>query len=59
MKIYFFPAATSDHTDRDCFLVAFLTHGGQEGIIWAKDRSYNIQDVVDKFLGNMAPTLTG
>ncbi|XP_022110709.1 caspase-6-like [Acanthaster planci] len=47
-----------DHSDSDCFLCAFLTHG-DDGIIYGYDGTLPIQDLFDYFRGENCPSLVG
>ncbi|KAG8222201.1 hypothetical protein J437_LFUL001293 [Ladona fulva] len=38
-----------DHTNHDCLLVAIMTHGEENGFLYAKDNKYNAEEVWDCF----------
>ncbi|KAK3907507.1 Caspase-1 [Frankliniella fusca] len=50
-------ASAMDHTQNDCIVVVVLTHGDEEGRLYAKDLPYFRQELYEPFLGN--PTLLG
>ena len=53
----------ADHSSRDCFLVAFLSHGTEDGIgrtiIATRDGYVNFEDAKQTFLGRKCPSLAG
>uniref|UniRef100_A0AAY5F056 Caspase-6 n=1 Tax=Electrophorus electricus TaxID=8005 RepID=A0AAY5F056_ELEEL len=51
-------AAAADHTDADCFVCAFLSHG-EEGHIFAYDGKVNIKDITALFRGDTCQSLVG
>ncbi|XP_027001789.2 caspase-6-like isoform X1 [Tachysurus fulvidraco] len=51
-------AAEMDHTDADCFVCIFLTHG-EEGQISAQDDMIKIKDITDLFRGDQCKSLVG
>ncbi|XP_054773897.2 caspase-6-like [Lytechinus pictus] len=51
-------AAKEDHTDYDCFMCVFLTHG-DDGIIYARDSTLELQELFEFFRGEKCPTLIG
>ena len=53
------PVSDEDHTDRDCLLIAVLTHGDDGGIIYARDRGYKAENLWSKFTSDQCPTLAG
>ena len=56
--ILFLTAAKSDHSDSDCFMCVFLTHG-EDGIIYGRDGTVDLQEIFDLFRGENCPTLIG
>lgn len=51
-------AARADHSDADCFLLAFLSHG-EKGHVNTKDGEIDIQDLTDPFRGDKCKSLVG
>ncbi|KAG7333773.1 hypothetical protein KOW79_002180 [Hemibagrus wyckioides] len=51
-------AANTDHTDDDCFVCIFLTHG-DEGQISAYDDMISIKEISDFFRGDQCKSLIG
>ncbi|XP_060729009.1 caspase-6-like isoform X2 [Tachysurus vachellii] len=51
-------AAEMDHTDADCFVCIFLTHG-EEGQISAYDDMIKIEELTDLFRGDQCKSLVG
>lgn len=51
-------AATFDHKNNDCFVLAILSHG-EEGYIWGTDAMIYINDLIDLFKGTTCPSLAG
>ncbi|XP_027001704.1 caspase-6-like isoform X2 [Tachysurus fulvidraco] len=51
-------ASEMDHTDADCFVCVFLTHG-KEGQISASDDMINIKEITDPFRGDQCKSLVG
>ncbi|XP_007560684.1 caspase-6 isoform X1 [Poecilia formosa] len=51
-------AAEDDHSDADCFLLAFLSHGENDHV-YAYDGKINIQDITAMFRGNKCRSLIG
>ncbi|TSK22518.1 Caspase-6 [Bagarius yarrelli] len=51
-------AAKADHTDADCFVCIFLTHG-EEGQISAYDSMIKIKEITDPFRGDQCKSLVG
>ncbi|XP_051895599.1 caspase-6-like [Pristis pectinata] len=50
--------ATSDHSDADCFLCIFLSHGENDHI-FAYDAKINLQELVARFRGDKCSSLVG
>ncbi|XP_071808878.1 caspase-6-like [Asterias amurensis] len=51
-------ALEMDHSDSDCILCAFLTHG-DDGIIYGYDGTLPISDLFEYFRGENCPSLVG
>uniref|UniRef100_A0A3Q3KF63 Caspase-6 n=1 Tax=Monopterus albus TaxID=43700 RepID=A0A3Q3KF63_MONAL len=51
-------AAEDDHSDADCFLVVFLSHG-EDDHIYANDGKISIQDITSMFKGTKCSSLVG
>lgn len=51
-------AAEADHSDADCFLLIFLSHGEQDHI-YAYDGKISIQDITSLFKGDRCKSLVG
>ncbi|KAL7728221.1 hypothetical protein ACLKA6_005637 [Drosophila palustris] len=51
-------AASENHMQNDCILVAILSHG-ELGLIWANDVAYNLANICNYFTPNNCPTLAG
>ncbi|XP_068155873.1 caspase [Drosophila tropicalis] len=51
-------AASQNHKDNDCILVAILSHG-EMGYIYAKDTQYKLDNIWSYFTANHCPTLAG
>lgn len=51
-------AARADHSDADCFLLAFLSHGEKDHVN-TKDGEIKIQDLTDPFKGDKCKSLVG
>jgi caspase 7 len=49
--------SAADHTNEDCLLVAVLSHGASGGLIYAKDRQYQVDDLWGNFTVMKSPTL--
>ncbi|XP_055972621.1 caspase-6-like [Sorex fumeus] len=56
LKMY--NASTASHTDADCFLCVFLSHG-EGNHIYAFDAKVEISTLTDFFKGNKCPSLVG
>lgn len=52
------PAAKEDHSDFDCFLVVFLSHGENDHI-YTYDDKISVQDVTSLFKGDKCKSLVG
>ncbi|XP_036068328.1 caspase-6-like [Oryzias melastigma] len=51
-------AAEEDHSDADCFLLVFLSHG-ENNYVYTHDGMINIQDIIHAFRGDNCPSLVG
>lgn len=48
--------AAEDHSNADCLVVCILSHGDR-GTLWARDRTYPIDDVFQMFTGDKCLSL--
>lgn len=51
-------AAEEDHSDADCFLLAFLSHG-EDDHVYAYDEKISIQEITSLFKGDKCRSLAG
>ncbi|XP_072534585.1 caspase-6-like [Salminus brasiliensis] len=51
-------AAEADHSDADCFVCVFLSHG-REGHIFANDKPVSIKEITSFFRGDQCRSLVG
>ncbi|KAI4893322.1 hypothetical protein NFI96_028473 [Prochilodus magdalenae] len=51
-------ATEDDHSDADCFVCVFLSHG-EDGHIWARDDKVNIKEITNLFRGDACEKLVG
>ncbi|CAI5680577.1 unnamed protein product [Oreochromis niloticus] len=51
-------ASEEDHSDADCFLLAFLSHG-EDNHVYCYDGKISIQDMMSMFKGDKCPGLVG
>lgn len=51
-------AAKANHKDSDCFMCVFLTHG-DDGVIYGRDATLELQELFEFFRGENCPTLIG
>ncbi|KAG8233289.1 hypothetical protein J437_LFUL012224 [Ladona fulva] len=58
-KILSFTVAKVDHTNHDCLLVAFMTHGEDNGILSAYDHIFKSDEVFERFKSDRVPSLAG
>ncbi len=56
--LYISAAMGTDHSDCDCIMCIFLTHG-DDGVIYGKDGTLPIQAFFDVFRGENCPSLVG
>lgn len=47
-----------DHSKNDCLFVAICSHGDQ-GIIYARDKKFRVEELWEPFIGNKCPSLAG
>lgn len=52
------PAAEADHSDVDCFLLVFLSHG-EDDHVYTYDDKISIKDVTALFKGDKCRSLVG
>ena len=50
--------ASEDHSDRDCLLIALMSHG-DDGILYARDQQYKPERLWSYFTSDKCPTLAG
>lgn len=50
-------ASKNDYSDHDCLVVIVMTHGGDNGVLFAYDEDYTINDLLDVFMRNNCPSL--
>ncbi|XP_040927048.1 caspase-6-like [Betta splendens] len=51
-------AAEADHSDADCFLLVFMSHGEGDHV-YAYDDEVKVKDITDKFKGTKCKSLVG
>ncbi|KAG8233288.1 hypothetical protein J437_LFUL012223 [Ladona fulva] len=51
--------AGENHTEHDCLLVAIMSHGEENGILFASDYAYKVDEVWGRFKADKVPTLAG
>ncbi|KAL7877067.1 hypothetical protein SRHO_G00037180 [Serrasalmus rhombeus] len=51
-------AAEANHTDADCFVCVFLSHG-DDGHVFARDNTVDIKEITALFKGNRCRSLVG
>lgn len=49
----------ADHSDADCIAFVILSHGGENGLIHAYDKSYELNSIYDLLTPENCPSLTG
>ncbi|KAG8222199.1 hypothetical protein J437_LFUL001291 [Ladona fulva] len=59
MKKIISRVAKEDHSDHDCLLVAIMTHGKKNGILYARDCPYDAEEVWNSFTAEKVTTLAG
>merc|ERR1712071_719533 len=50
--------AEEDHSDRDCIIIALMSHGG-DGILYARDAQYKPECLWSNFTSDKCPSLAG
>jgi len=58
MNNHIMELASEDHTDRDCVVIAVMSHG-DDGILYAKDQQYKPERLWSYFTSDQCPTLAG
>ena len=48
-----------DHSDADCLMIAVLTHGFDNGYLYARDTIYSIDNLWHPFTADRCLTLAG
>lgn len=43
--------ASDDHSKNDCLMIIILTHGGEDEILFARDRDYKLELITSAFNG--------
>jgi len=51
--------AKSDHTDYDAFACVFLSHGGTDGTLYARDGTFSLEEVFSLFTADKCLSLAG
>uniref|UniRef100_A0A182Y9J2 Uncharacterized protein n=1 Tax=Anopheles stephensi TaxID=30069 RepID=A0A182Y9J2_ANOST len=51
--------ANEDHSQHDCLVVVVMTHGKENNLLYARDKSYEADRLWEPFLGNACPSLRG
>lgn len=59
IKAVFDEQSQSDHTNRDSIVFVFLTHGKENGEMYAYDMVFHMEWLFDYIVPNKCPTLTG
>jgi caspase 7 len=54
-----FAVANEDHSRSDCLVVAVLTHGDHRGDLYAKDKTYRVDELWFNFTADRCPSLAG
>lgn len=49
--------SSMDFTDYGCVVIVVMTHGGKQGLLMAKDKSYSEQDILNYFTYRKNPKL--
>lgn len=58
LKLFYCAVAKEDHSQSDCLVCCFLTHG-EDNCLYAKDTSYLFDTVISSLAGTKCPTLIG
>lgn len=56
--LIFFLVVDYEHSNNDCFLVVIFNHG-VENKLWAADKSYTPQKILEQFTAERCRTLAG
>ena len=59
MEILFEDISKTDHSQNDCFVCVILSHGKDGGIIYGKDKSVYLNDLISYILPNKCASLAG
>ncbi|XP_050079580.1 caspase-1-like, partial [Anopheles maculipalpis] len=51
--------ASEDHSQNDCLVMVVMTHGKENNLLYAKDKSYEADKLWEPFIGNACPSLRG
>uniref|UniRef100_A0A182SDY5 Caspase n=1 Tax=Anopheles maculatus TaxID=74869 RepID=A0A182SDY5_9DIPT len=51
--------ANEDHSQNDCLVVVVMTHGKENNLLYAKDKSYEADKLWEPFIGSSCPSLRG
>lgn len=49
----------ADLKNSDCLMVVILTHGEQNDILWAKDTTYCLYDLIEQFKPSLLQSMAG
>lgn len=55
--ILIFTVSKKDFTNYGCVVIVVMTHGGDNGLLMAKDEAYYEQDILNYFKHKEKPTL--
>ena len=59
----YFEVATENHRDRDCLVVAVLSHGSKDSfgneVVYGTDYPVKVEDLTEPFKGQNCPSLVG
>ena len=59
LSFFFLIVSQRDHSDNDCLFVCKMTHGKQDGKVFAADGEFMVQDLWENFVGNKCQSLIG
>lgn len=59
IKCVFERQSKSDHANRDCIAFVFLTHGNENGEIYAYDKPFQVESLFNDLVPLNCPSLTG
>uniref|UniRef100_A0A182PC04 Caspase n=1 Tax=Anopheles epiroticus TaxID=199890 RepID=A0A182PC04_9DIPT len=51
--------ANEDHTKNDCLVIVVMTHGKENNLLYASDKSYEVNRLWEPFIGGACPSLIG